>query len=212
MKTISYSISVCDEHIELEMLLGQLNVSILDKENSEVIILKDSGKTSDQIDRVITKYSSKLPITVYERKFNNDFAEHKNFLKSKCTKEYIFNLDADEIPSSILIKNLQKYLEENEYPDVMLVPRINIVKGLTQQLLKTWNWHIDDKGRVNFPDYQMRIFKNVPEIQWSGKVHERLAGYSILRYIPQDEKLSLFHCKNIDKQISQNQFYETLTQ
>ncbi|MCK9273075.1 glycosyltransferase [Candidatus Gracilibacteria bacterium] len=210
MKTISYAITVCDEHVELEMLLGQLNISIANKEQCEVIILKDIGKTSEHITRVINKYVDKLPIKVFERKFDNDFSEHKNFLFSNCTKDYIFNIDADEIPSSILIKQLQAQLELNNYPDLMLVARINIVKGLTQQLLKKWNWHIDDKGMINFPDWQGRIIRNSPDIKWIGKVHERIDGAKIVKYLPQDEKMAFLHVKEIARQIQQNNFYETL--
>jgi len=210
MKTVSYAITVCDEFKELEMLLGQLNVSILDKENCEVIILKDIGKTNEQVDRVIMKYLDKLPIKFYERQFENDFASHKNFLNSKCSKEYIFNIDADEVPSSILIKTLQDQLTSLEYPDVLYIARINIVKGLTKQLLNNWHWHIDDKGFINWPDWQSRIYKNIPEIKWVGKVHETIAGFDVSRYLPRDEKLAFLHVKNIEKQVQQNNFYESL--
>lgn len=210
MKTISYAITVCDEYKELEILLGQLNTSISDKDQCEVVILKDIGKTNDQVDRVIMKYIDKIPIKFFERKFDNDFAAHKNFLNSKCSNDYIFNIDADEIPSSILIKNFQQQLELAEYPDLLLISRINIVKGLTKQYLTQWRWNIDDKGYINWPDWQTRIYKNSQLIKWQGKVHESITGFSVYRYLPLDEKLALLHVKSIEKQVQQNNFYETL--
>ena len=120
------------------------------------------------------------------------------------------NIDADEIPNSTLIENLPDILIGNESVDVYYVPRINTVEGLTQTHIEKWGWRVNEKGHVNFPDYQMRIYKNKPEIKWVNKVHEILGGHKTMSYLPMDEEWCLSHPKSIIKQEKQNEYYNTL--
>ena len=82
----------------------------------------------------------------------------KNNLKSHCTKDYIFQVDADEIPHEYLVEYLGEVLETNPV-DIVFVPRVNTVEGLEQSHIDKWKWNVNDKGWVNFPDYQTRIYK-----------------------------------------------------
>ena len=93
--------------------------------------------------------------------------------------------------------------------DCFLVPRINTVEGLTQQHIEKWGWKVEN-GRVNWPDYQFRICKNIPEISWEGKVHERLVGYKNVTPLPAEDVLALGHHKTIQKQEQQNNLYDTI--
>ena len=94
--------------------------------------------------------------------------------------------------------------------DVILVPRVNLVDGLTDEYIKKWNWIVDDKGRVNWPDPQWRLYKKSESIRWVNKVHEKIVGYDTVSNLPWVEELSLFHHKDIEKQIKQNDYYDTL--
>jgi hypothetical protein len=76
--------------------------------------------------------------------------------------------------------------------------------------IKKWNWQLNDRGWVNWPDYQWRIWKNIPEIKWVNKVHERLEGFKTYAPLPADEQFALQHPKSINKQIRQNAYYDTL--
>jgi hypothetical protein len=40
------------------------------------------------------------------------------------------------------------------------VPRVNTVKGITQEHIQKWGWIVDNQGRVNWPDLQWRIYAN----------------------------------------------------
>jgi hypothetical protein len=62
---------------------------------------------------------------------------------------------------------------------------------------------------INFPDTQLRICKNLPEIKWKGNVHERLDGYKNLALL-EGEEWALLHPKSLEKQIKQNELYSTL--
>ncbi len=64
--------------------------------------------------------------------------------------------------------------------------------------------------RINFPDYQWRIYKNIPTIKWINKVHERLNGFKIYSTLPPLDEFCLLHPKTIERQEKQNEFYNTL--
>lgn len=64
---------------------------------------------------------------------------------------------------------------------------------------------------INYPDFQMRIYRNTPTIQWKNKVHEVLGGYRSWATLPvEDEEFVLYHPKTIERQEKQNSYYDTL--
>jgi hypothetical protein len=88
---------------------------------------------------------------------------------------------------------------------------VNTVEGLTQEHIQKWGWNVNEKGWVNYPDYQIRIYKNTPEIYWEKPVHERLNCWMETTPLPmEDESWVLYHPKDIIRQEKQNQFYNTL--
>ena len=206
---ISYTITVCNEHTELEKLLNYLRISL--KDSDEIILQMDSEKTTDVVREVSNNYEKQIPsMRVIEFPLNNDFASFKNNLKSYCKNEWIFNIDADELPSRFLIDNLHQILQSNEELDVVIVPRWNVVDGITEQHIERWRWRFDDFGRINWPDWQMRIYKNKEQIKWVNKVHEKIEGYEKYAFLPEDKDYCLFHNKTIQKQEQQNSFYDTI--
>jgi hypothetical protein len=131
-------------------------------------------------------------------------------LKSHCTKEWIFNIDADEIPSGFLLENIHTILESNSDLDLLIVPRWNVVDGITERHINSWRWRHDEWGRINWPDWQMRIYRNKESISWKNKVHEKIDGYEKYSFLPEDKDYCLFHNKTIQKQEQQNNFYENM--
>ena len=148
--------------------------------------------------------------TYHAKTFKKHFADWKNHLTSLCSGDYIFQIDADEIPHSILIEALPEILESNPDNEVYLVPRVNTVTGIMTEHVKKWGWRLSNEGWVNWPDYQWRIWKNKPEIKWVNKVHEKLEGFLTYAPLPKAEQYALYHPKTIEKQEKQNAFYETI--
>jgi len=204
---VSYAITVKDELNEIKTLLETLFNYI--KQQDEIVILWDEKNGDPKVWEYLKSITQKT-INTYKSSFQNHFANWKNYLNSLCSGEYIYNIDADEIPSEYLVKNLKVILEANLKNDVFYVPRINKVEGITQKHIEKWKWKINNKGWINFPDYQMRIYKNSPEIKWVGKVHEYIKGYKTYAVFPQDEIYSLKHYKSIERQEKQNKYYNTL--
>ena len=204
---ISYAITVCNEFTEIQKLIPYLLDNI--RPDDEIVVLYDSKNGDEKVEEYLRAKSVNPTYSWHSGEFDGHFADWKNKLTDLCNGDYIFQIDADEIPNKELIDNLPQILEMNSV-DVILVPRVNLVDGLTDEYIKKWNWNLDDKGRVNWPDPQWRVYKKSESIRWINKVHEKLEGYDTISNLPWVEELSLFHHKDIDKQIKQNDYYDTL--
>ena len=204
---ISYAITVCNEFKEIQKLIPYLLEN--KRPDDEIVVLYDSKNGDEKIEEYLRAKSVNPSYSWHSGEFDGHFADWKNKLTDLCNGDYIFQIDADEIPNKELIDNLPQILEINSV-DVILVPRVNLVDGLTDEYIKKWNWNVDDKGRVNWPDPQWRVYKKSESIRWINKVHEKLEGYDTISNLPWVEELSLFHHKDIDKQIKQNDYYDTL--
>ena len=203
---ISYAITVCNELEEIKRLINFLHQ--YKRPEDEICVLLDKPKASPELLYQLSVYSSEDFIILKESIFQGHFADWKNQLMDLCSGDYIFQIDADEIPNDTLIENLPAILENNV--DVILVPRVNTVQGITQQHIQHWGWKQNDKGWIQWPDFQWRIYKNDPEIKWKNKLHEILDGYKTYSNLPEMEEYALYHPKTIEKQEQQNSFYSKL--
>ena len=206
---VSYAIPVCNELVEITKLLNFLE-KYIDKED-EVVVLFDTHNGSQSVENYLrAKSVNPTFFNWYPYHFDGHFANMKNHLKSLCTGDWIFQIDADELPHESLITNLKSLLELNPTTELFLVPRVNTVEGLTQEHVNKWRWGVNEKGWVNWPDYQTRIIQNSPKIQWKSKVHEVITGFSTKALLPMEEDWCLYHPKDIKRQEAQNNFYSTL--
>ena len=205
---ISYAITVCNEFKEIQRLVHFLLQHKRIQDN--IVILFDEANGDLEVENFLRTHSQNGEFMWHKGKFDRHFANWKNKLSSFCNSDYIFQIDADEIPNENLIAVLPDVLEENNEVDVFLVPRVNTVEGLTPEHIAKWGWRVNDEGWVNWPDYQWRIWKNKPEIQWVNKVHERLDGFKTYTAMPDVEYFALSHPKTIDRQEKQNNYYNTL--
>ena len=203
---ISYAIPVCNEHAELEKLLSFLRSHI--DEGDEIVVQCDEGNTTPEVLRVLDKCADRVKVIEFPLK--GHFSNFKNNLKEHCTGDWIFQIDADELPHESLIVNLKSLLKLNPTTEMFLVPRVNTVEGLTQEHINQWRWNVNEKGWVNWPDYQTRIIQNNHKIKWQNKVHEQIVGISTQGALPMEEEWALYHQKSIGKQEVQNNFYNTL--
>ena len=202
---ISYAIPVCNEYKEIEYLLEYLTKHKRDQD--EIVIQCDQGNTTQEVYDVLKKYSN---IKVIEFALNKDFASFKNNLTDNCSGDYIFQIDADEYPEEYLMSTIEWVVNNNPKTDIFWVPRINKVEGLTQEHINKWGWNVDDKKRVNFPDYQCRILRNIKRIKWKNKVHEVLTGHKTESHLPANKEFCIYHLKNIERQEQQNEFYNQI--
>ena len=199
---ISYGITVYNETEELERLLSTLLVGIDDED--EVVICVDGNH--EGVKDVIKLYSIDSRVIHYNRKLDGNFADHKNSVIEKASGDYIFHIDADEYPHETLLQQLKQILEMNDV-DLVWIPRVNTVEGFTQNDVGRYGWRMTEKGWVNYPDYQARVFRNHKDIRWTRPLHEHIVGCKTYSHLPPHEELSLYHPKTIQKQEQQNMFY-----
>jgi hypothetical protein len=209
MINVTYAITVCNELVEITNLINFLHPRI--KSEDEILIQYDTDSVSSQVKdylAIINQLHNNIKVIPFA--LNKDFASYKNNLKNHASGIFIFQIDADEMPSEYLVENIHTFLEYNKDVDLFFVPRINIVEGLTPSHIQKWGWTVNEKGWVNFPDYQTRIYRRTSEIEWQGKVHERIIGYNTLSVLPQEEIYCLYHHKQIERQEKQNALYDTI--
>ncbi|MBT4207532.1 glycosyltransferase [Candidatus Woesearchaeota archaeon] len=209
---ISYGITVHNEADELNKLLGIL-IHKTDVEDEIVICVDGDDK---EVDKVITSWVQQYAsddvdkikdIIVYNRKLDGNFAAHKNSVIEKSSGDYIFHIDADEYPNETLLEQLKQIIEMNDGVDLIWIPRVNTVEGMTQEHIQKWGWRVTENGWVNYPDYQARVFRRDKSIRWTRPLHEVITGCKTYSHLPPYEELSLYHPKTIQKQEQQNMFY-----
>ena len=204
---ISYGITVHKEAEELRRLLDVLYKNIDD--NDEIIVCVDGEDDAVRFELDIYSkkfYDDSRVMKVYQRELKKDFASQKNSVIENSVGDYVFHIDADEYPNEILIKQLKEILTINNV-DLVWIPRVNTIDGMKEEHIRRWGWKVTEKGWVNYPDYQARVFRNDNSIRWERPLHEVIRGYKTYSHLPPHEELSLYHPKTIERQEEQNMFY-----
>lgn len=201
MVKISYAICVCNEDREVKSLINFL-LKVKDEED-EVNVLLDSKNGTAEVRAVLESYGDK--IVVNEREFDGKFSDHRNYHATKCTGDYIFAVDADEMPQEALIVNIKSF-----EGDIMYIPRINICPGYNTEWLDKHKFQLNEMGWINYPDYQGRYYKNDGKIKWENDLHERLAGGENVARVDAKPLVSLLHIKTVERQDKQGEYYDSL--
>jgi glycosyltransferase involved in cell wall biosynthesis len=201
---ISYAILTHNEGEYIKKLLPFL---IENKREQDEIVVVDDFSEEELTIELLSKYKNEINLDY--RKFDGDHTS-KNYLNSKCSGDYIFQLDADEIVSKEFIESLPQLLISNPNIELFYCPRINTISDLTPEYITKWGWNVNEKGWVNFPDYQMRLYKNTPNIKWEGLLHSKIVGFETFAPLPQEEFYCILHLKDLDRQIQQNDLYDKI--
>ena len=200
---ISYSILTHNETTTLEKLLKFL---IKYKQPQDEIVILDDYSDNEKTKTILDFYVSTENIVFEQRNLLQDFGSQKNYLKKMCSGDYSFNLDADEMISRWFMADIHEILEGNPV-DLIFLPRVNTVKGITEEHCRMYGYTINERGWINYPDWQGRIFRNRPNIRWEKPVHEQLVGFQTYAHLPTEHKYSITHPKTIERQVEQNKFY-----
>lgn len=192
---ISYAVTVCNESKEVYSLIAFL-LKVKDNED-EINVLVDSAHVTTQVRSVLNHFSGQ--IVVHDRDFDGNFSDHKNYHISKCSGDYIFAIDADEMPQEALITQLKSVIKTNGAHTVA-VPRINIQPGFTQKWLDKCKFTVNECGWINWPDYSVRVFKNDTSIRYTKSLHETISSNGPSIAVQAHPSLALWHIKSIEKQ------------
>jgi glycosyltransferase involved in cell wall biosynthesis len=212
---ISYLVTVHNETLELLQLIEKLKTHIdFVAINDEVVVLDDFSDNEDT-KKILSKAKS-YGFTVVQHALNKNFAEHKNYGSKRCVGDFVCQIDADEYLFPNLLNNIHEIIESNPTVELYRVPRVNIVRGATDNDARNWGWHVTklpEFGELpiinwgNGGDYQSRIYKNSLRIQWHKPLHETIVGADIVAHLPKEVDYAIIHDKTIDRQKAQNEFY-----
>lgn len=205
---ISFGVTVHNEGEYIQNLLDQL-VPYCEKSGDEIVVVDDFSTDPFTVN-VLEGYERSGVIKLHQHALNNNFAEHKNFLTEQCKGDYIFQVDADETFHPNLLTYLHDIVDNNTDIDLFLIPRVNVVNGLTDDDIRRWGWQVNEHGWVMFPDHQTRLYKSHVDIRWEGAVHERIVGFKTMAPLPAEEEWSLYHIKDIIRQRQQNDYYASI--
>jgi glycosyltransferase involved in cell wall biosynthesis len=206
---ISYLVTTKNTGFELQFLLERLYKY---GQNNECIILDDHSDDPVTL-QVLNNVSNNSFFKVHKHKLDRNYSEHKNYGKSQCQGEYIFQIDDDELPSEILLESLKELIELNSTVELFWIPRINDFKGVNPQNAAQWGWKLtpyEDRLIVNWPDPQGRLFKNTPHIEWKRRLHEKVEGSKTHVHLPYEYEFALLHNKTIEKQVETNIKYNKM--
>ena len=205
---VCYKILTHNETDSLEKLLDFLFENI--KEKDHIIVVDDYSDAPTR--KILSKYVESNQYDYYQHNLDGDFSKQHNYANSLVREEfdYIFCIDADEIPNKWLIENIHEILESNDV-DLIWLPRVNTVEGITEEHIQKWGWRVTEQGWINFPDYQGRIYRNDKSIYWVNPVHEVVEGAKKVSHFPPQEEFCLYHPKDIERQERQNELYENIS-
>lgn len=195
-------------HNEGEYLKNVIpNVEKALRYGDEIIILDDNS--TDQLTVSILRETKHK---VVRHSLNRDFSAHRNYAHQFCKNNWIFMVDADEVISDILSENIHDIILANPDVDLFGIPRLNVVDGMTDNDVKKWGWRpmkIEGFSEliINYPDFQWRVYRKADHIKWKGRLHEKIDGFLVSTELPTNPHFSLVHRKTIQRQTSQNEFY-----
>tara|TARA_B110000305_G_C19444495_1_gene643948 strand:+ start:2298 stop:2906 length:609 start_codon:yes stop_codon:yes gene_type:complete len=167
-----------------------------DEDNINVVV--DSTNCTDKVNKVLDFFDK--DIKIYRRPFDN-FHVNAEFHTDNATGDYVFGIDADEMPQELLIKNIKNVIEKND-AEILTIPRMNIHPGITQEFIDRYNLKINELGWVNWPDYQSRIYKKCDHIKSTQELHTKIRGSDKNIAFPADPKFAIWHIKSMEKQLS----------
>lgn len=214
MISVSYLVTVHNEDITLRNLLTRLTQCIETTQCKDEIVILDDFSDNLKTKEVLSEFTNKPYIRVFQHALDKNYGAHKNFGNEKCANDWIFQIDGDELPSEVLLANLSFIIETNPTIELFIVPRINDFKGVTPEIARQWGWRLepcpiyDNRPIVNWPDPQGRIYKRDPQrIKFLRRLHEKIEGYDTFASLPFEYDFALYHDKTIETQVSTNRRY-----
>ena len=125
-------------------------------------IIVDTGSTDKTIELVehFAKYSI-APVKLFHYPWCDNYSRPRNYGKTKATQPWILHLDADERMKYEDIKTLF-YISESDV-DLVIFPVLNYLEKF-----------VPGKKQSCAPTESVRLFRNIPELYYSGIIHETL--------------------------------------
>lgn len=173
MPTLSLCMLVKDEHVELERCFASIAQYV-----DEIVVVSNKPATK-QIKSLIAREPK---ATLYEREWNKNFADARNFSFSKATGEYIIWLDADdEVKGAENIPILLEMMEGDKIDWIFC----------------NYDYHRSAEGDGLGDHQKPRIIRNDGKSVWQKPIHENLVREEGVQEFT--DKIEVFHHLDPDK-------------
>lgn len=196
--SVSYAILTHNEDESLEKLLKLL---IGYKQPQDEIVVVDDFSVNKKTINILNTYKSQ-GVRWAQHALNYDFAQQRNYLKNLCKGDWIFSIDADEIPSVYLLETIHTIINQNNSVDSYKIHRINKATDYPPQALDAR--YVNDRGWFMWPDSHIRIYKNLAYMKWFPRIHEAVVGAKNCITLPEEEKYALIH----ERSMTYDQWYK----
>src|SRR5258707_422435 len=94
--SISYLITCHNENMTLKNLLLRLSSNI--NTDDEIVILDDFSD-NEETRTILSQASQQDNVRLYQHALERNYGNHKNYGNKQCRKKFVFQIDADELPS-----------------------------------------------------------------------------------------------------------------
>lgn len=154
MITISLCMIVKNEEDVIDRCLNSA------KDIADEIIIIDTGST-DKTKEIAKKYTN----NIYDYKWNDNFADARNYSFSKATKDYWLWLDADDV-----------ILDEDKKRLETLKNNLDSDTDVVMMLYNLYSGNPDDEYiNPSLSFFRERLIKRNSKIKWEGAIHECIA-------------------------------------
>ncbi|MGE4293050.1 MAG: glycosyl transferase family 2 [Desulfovibrio sp.] len=127
----------------------------------ELVVIWDAKEIPER------EITAACPLRQFAHPLENDFAAQRNRMLAECKAEWVLFLDGDE-----------RFSEDHW----TLLPGLFPVRGTQAYFFPRLTFHPDAEhcrmGYGLWPDLQLRLFRNLPDLRFENAVHERLTGLS----------------------------------
>ncbi|MEG1828416.1 MAG: glycosyltransferase [Cellulosilyticaceae bacterium] len=124
------------------------------------IIVVDTGSTDDTI-HIATSYGAKVIHTIWE----DDFSKARNLSLTQATQDWILIIDCDEVIPQNQVAFFKAFLDLDTSFQAFQFKVHNLIKG-----------------QINSSAIVLRLFRNNPLFQFSGKMHEQISPSILTAY------------------------------
>jgi glycosyltransferase involved in cell wall biosynthesis/Tfp pilus assembly protein PilF len=158
------SLSLCmivrDEEANLPTCLASIKPVV------DEIIIVDTG-SSDNTKTIASIFGAKL----YDYQWDDDFAAARNYSIKKAKGKWILIMDADEVLSKRELYYLKDCLSTKSYA-YQVITRNYTFQSDTLGFIENDGSYGEERGIGWIPTLKVRLFPNIREASFDGKVHE----------------------------------------
>ena len=130
-------------------------------------VLVDDSESTDGTPEKAAQWADQ----VLEKSYSGSQAEERNFAASQLPGDidWILMVDADEVFSMGFLEGMHRLVSQQEHYSGVRGTHIKVSEATAFKFPR-----INLPDGIDFPDWQVRFYRNLPEMHWVGHPHDKL--------------------------------------